>query len=337
MYKKFKDCLFAPRNIADYINEPKRKTLLYTIFLLFLYVLPMLIIIIFTANVSSSISKQFSEDFNGKEIHYVVEENNLKKTDETVGVEYVVSSLEFSGRIIKTVFVFDLTNEQYMSDIELDNGTYLLLVFSQTNLDIKMINYENANSGPVDPGIEQLSNEERNELSLFNASYEQLKLDSIDFTLANAGNEFLFSSEITSLVNSIYKYIKNKLLVVIILIIIFVGIGSYFLSVLFVAFLEKLFYGYLHLSFGKFLKATILCSTPYVICCIISSLTGFTILEVIGDLLMIIYVTKTITAYKIKYDGGMPLPRYMNFNINNNNNNNNEEEHKEKGSDDDEL
>ena len=45
---------------------------------------------------------------------------------------------------------------------------------------------------------------------------------------------------------------------------------------------------------------------------------------------MILYVTKAITAYKIKYDGGIPLPKYMmNFM--------DEKKEEEKGSGDDEL
>lgn len=44
---------------------------------------------------------------------------------------------------------------------------------------------------------------------------------------------------------------------------------------------------------------------------------------------MIGYATKALTTYKIKYDGGVPLPRYMQDMMDNNN--------EEKGSGDDEL
>ena len=45
---------------------------------------------------------------------------------------------------------------------------------------------------------------------------------------------------------------------------------------------------------------------------------------------MIAYLTKVLTTYKIKYDGGMPLPRFMQNMMNEKNN-------EEKGSGDDEL
>ena len=75
--------------------------------------------------------------------------------------------------------------------------------------------------------------------------------------------------------------------------------------------LYKLLYGYLRLSFGKVFKAVILCSTPYVICAIIASLTGISFISLVGDILMIFYVNKCLTTYKIKYDGGIPVPGYI--------------------------
>ena len=33
MYQRFKNCILKPRNIADYIKEPKKTTVLYTIIL----------------------------------------------------------------------------------------------------------------------------------------------------------------------------------------------------------------------------------------------------------------------------------------------------------------
>ena len=46
---------------------------------------------------------------------------------------------------------------------------------------------------------------------------------------------------------------------------------------------------------------------------------------------MITYTTKALMTYKIKYDGGMPLPRYMQNMMND------KKDEEEKGSGDDEL
>ena len=107
-------------------------------------------------------------------------------------------------------------------------------------------------------------------------------------------------------------------------------IGSYFLSVLFIAALFKLLYRYLQIDFKIIFKATLLCSTPYILCSLLAVVTGFMFLEIVGQLFMIAYLTKVLTNYKIKYDGGMPLPRFMQNMMNEKNN-------EEKGSGDDEL
>ena len=54
-------------------------------------------------------------------------------------------------------------------------------------------------------------------------------------------------------------------------------------------------------------------------------------LEVVGQFIMIAYLTKVLTTYKIKYDGGVPLPRYMQNMMND------KKDDEEKGSGDDEL
>ena len=43
-YQRFKDCLLKPRNIADYIKEPKKTTIIYTIIVLIIYIIPFILI-----------------------------------------------------------------------------------------------------------------------------------------------------------------------------------------------------------------------------------------------------------------------------------------------------
>ena len=131
------------------------------------------------------------------------------------------------------------------------------------------------------------------------------------------------------IVNAIFENIKMKLLPLIIIFVIIIGVNSYFISILFITFLYKLLYAYLRLPFNKVFKAVLLCSTPYVICSIIASLTGLSVISLVGDVIMIFYVNRALTTYKIKYDGGIPLPSYMQQMMN--------KKEEEKGDDNNEL
>lgn len=339
MYRKFKDCLLAPRNIADYVDEPKRKTFLYVTILLFIYILPMLVIAIFSNSISRDIGDKFVEDFKEKELHFVIEDYVLTKTDETVGIETLDSTLNVTEYEIPVVFVFDVTGENYKSAIELKDKNGILLVFTESSLQIVNFksNYQEQNENNNSSGTELLANTAGSSMVLFEESYKTLDIDKIDFASSKNNNNYVFEGDITSLVDSIYTNIKNKLIVIIIIAIIIMGVSSYFISILFIAFLEKLIYRYLNLSFGKILKTTMLCSTPYVICCVVSSITGWTILEIVGDLIMIFYTVKAMTNYKIKYDGGIPIPNYMKNFKNQENMDENIEEKDEKGNEDNEL
>lgn len=333
MYKKFKDCLLAPSNIADYIDEPKRKTIGYFFILLFLYVLPLLVIVLFTSSISNEIADNFIDDFySTNALHYQIKNHQLVSVDDYSDIEIVESSLNVDSINVPTLFVFDLNNQFDMNNLNVKNEISLVLVFKQNELSIMSVIGDDTNSGNNN-GMEQLAITSNRGIVLFNDTYQKLKLSDIDFSRNVNQNDFTFNSQIVSLIGSIYQRIKNKLLFIIIPIIIIVAAGSYLLSVLFVAFLEKLIYGYLRISFSKIFKAVLLSSTPYVICCIISNFTGLSFLEVIGDILMIVYTIKALTAYKIKYDGGIKIPLYM---MHKNSNQDSEPDDK-KGSGDNEL
>ncbi len=333
MYKRFKDCLFAPRNIADYVNEPKKKTIGYVLFLIFLYILPLLIIVLFSSTISKDVADNFVDDFSSSnQLHYQIKDHTLVGIDGFNEIEVVKSSLNVNGVDVPTLFVFDVLGNLDINKLNVEQEINLLLVFSQDKLSIMSMIGKTDNSNNSN-GVEQLAVNKGNTLVFMEQTYAKLKLSDIDFSRNTNTNDFTFDSQILSLINSIYQSIKNKLLIIIIPVIIFAGASAYMLSVLFITVLEKLLYAYLQISFGKVFKTVLYASTPYVICCIISTFTGFSILEIIGDILMIIYTIKALTAYKIKYDGGIRMPSYM---MRNNKQNINEEEN-EKGSGDDEL
>ena len=95
----------------------------------------------------------------------------------------------------------------------------------------------------------------RNENVLYSRTYNELSLTNIDFSINKDANTINFKNEVSKVVSAVYDNIKQKLLPLIIIITMIIGVNSYFISVLFIAALYKLLYGYLRLSFGKVFKA----------------------------------------------------------------------------------
>ena len=172
---------------------------------------------------------------------------------------------------------------------------------------------------------------DKNNLEFVSLSYEELGIKNFDLSSNKKSNTINFRNEVSIFVESIYDELKMKLLPIIIIVIMFIAVGSYFFSVIFITLLFKLLYRYLQIDFGTVFKAVILSSTPYVICSLLAIVLGINLLEIIGQFIMIAYATKALTTYKIKYDGGMPLPGYMRNMMND------KKDDEEKGSGDDEL
>ena len=307
MYKKFKDCLFAPRKAADYINEPKKQTLIYLLILIFIYIIPLVMISVFSKSNTSSLSNSFAEDLiSAEQINYKISEGHLIKLNEEEDVQLIQSEIVIQDVLsVDSFYVFDLTGNEYKNKIDIESEMCIIFLFTETEFSIINTAFESNTSG-----LEYVANI-RNENVLYSRTYNELSLTNIDFSINKDANTINFKNEVSKVVSAVYDNIKQKLLPLIIIITMIIGVNSYFISVLFIAALYKLLYGYLRLSFGKVFKAVILCSTPYVICAIIASLTGISFISLVGDILMIFYVNKALTTYKIKYDGGIPVPGYI--------------------------
>lgn len=308
MYKKFKDCLFAPRKAADYINEPKKQTIIYLLILMFIYIIPLVMISVFSKSNTSSLSNSFAEDLiSAEQINYKISEGHLIKLNDVEDVQLIQSEIVIQDVLsVDSFYVFDLTGNEYKNKIDIDSEMCIIFLFTESEFSIINTSFESNTSSD----LEYVANI-RNENVLYNRTYKELSLTNIDFSINKDVNTINFKNEISKVVSAVYDNIKQKLLPFIIIITMIIGINSYFISVLFIAALYKLLYGYLRLSFGKVFKAVILCSTPYVICAIIASLTGISFISLVGDILMIFYVNKCLTTYKIKYDGGIPVPGYI--------------------------
>ena len=337
MYQRFKDCLLKPRNIADYIKEPKKTTIIYTIIVLIIYIIPFILITLLSKSTVTTLSSSVAEDFiNAEQINYVIEDSKLKSVDGENIPQIIKTELVLEEAYkLNALYVFDITGNSFEEVLDNDSGSYIIFLFTENSFKIsilevsKTVSDDSGNKPGMTVSLET-SNNNDNKLFLIDLEYSKLGLINVNLALNKDNNTINFKNEIATLVDAVYDEIKMKLLPIIIIVVLLISVGYYFFTVLFISLLFKLLYRYLQVDFGIVFKASILCSTPYVICSLLALLTNVTFLEVIGQFIMIVYVTKALTTYKIKYDGGVPLPRYMQNMMN-------EEKEEEKGSGDDEL
>lgn len=337
MYQRFKDCLLKPRNIADYIKEPKKTTILYTIIVLIIYIIPFILITLLSKSTVTTLSSSVAKDFiNAEQINYVIEDSKLKSIDGENIPQIIKTELVLEEAYkLNALYVFDITGNSFEEVLDIDSGSYIIFLFTENSFKIsilevsKTVSDDSGNKPGMTVSLET-SNNNDNKLFLIDLEYSKLGLTNVNLALNKDNNTINFKNEIATLVDAVYDEIKMKLLPIIIIVVLLISVGYYFFTVLFISLLFKLLYRYLQVDFGIVFKASILCSTPYVICSLLALLTNVTFLEVIGQFIMIVYVTKALTTYKIKYDGGVPLPRYMQNMMN-------EEKEEEKGSGDDEL
>lgn len=336
MYQRFKDCLLKPRNIADYIKEPKKKTIIYTIVLLTLYIIPLILISLLSNSTVTALSSSVADDLiEVEQINYEIKESKLVSTKDVADVQIFPTEVIISQIYkINGLYVFDVTGEEYLNNLELEKGAYLVMLFTESEFRMLTIEVtDDADSETNNTGIavnKELTKKIDSSKGAIKFNYADFDIVNVNFSGNKDNNSINFKNEIATFVTAIYKNVEIKLLPLIILFVILIGVGSYFSSVLLIALLFKLLYRYLQVDFGIVFKTIILCSTPYVITCLLASLTNFALLEIIGQVFMIGYATKALTTYKIKYDGGLPLPSYIQNMMD-------KKEDEEKGSDDDEL
>ena len=337
MYQKFKNCILKPRNIADYIKEPKKQSVSYMIVLLVIYIIPFVLISLLSNSNVTTISSSVSEDFiSADEINYVIEDGKLKATTDNAVPQYIKTDLIIETYKFNALYVFDLTGDSFESVLDVENGLYILFLLTENEFKIcsveitKNNNQENNNGSGVIVSF-MTSENNSNITKYISLSYEELEITNINFAGNKDANTINFRNDIATVVSAIYNNIKIKLLPIIIIVIIILAVGSYFFSVLFITLLTKILYRYLQVDFGIVFKTVILSSTPYVICSLLGLLIGISLLEIVGQFIMIAYTTKALMTYKIKYDGGIPLPRYMQNMMKD------KKDDEEKGSGDDEL
>lgn len=336
MYQKFKNCILKPRNIADYIKEPKKQTVLYTIVLLVIYIIPFVLISLLSNSSVTTISSSVSEDLiSANEINYVIEDGKLKSTTDNVIPQYIKTEVILSTRKLNALYIFDLTGDSFETILDVEDGFYVLFLLTETEFSIcsmEVSNKKQENNNGSGVVVNFMNASDNSDLNKYiSLTYEEIEVNNINFAGNKDSNTINFRNDIATFVSAIYNNLKMKFLPLIIIIIISMAVGSYFFSVLLITVLTKFLYRYLQVDFGIVFKTVILSSTLYVVCSLLGLLFSISLLEIVGQFIMIVYTTKALMTYKIKYDGGVPLPRYMQNMMND------KKDDEEKGSGDDEL
>ena len=180
MYKKFKDCLFAPRKAADYINEPKKQTIIYLLILMFIYIIPLVMISVFSKSNTSSLSNSFAEDLiSAEQINYKISEGHLIKLNDVEDVQLIQSEIVIQDVLsVDSFYVFDLTGNEYKNKIDIDSEMCIIFLFTESEFSIINTSFESNTSSD----LEYVANI-RNENVLYNRTYKELSLTNIDFSI----------------------------------------------------------------------------------------------------------------------------------------------------------
>ena len=339
MYQRFKACLIQPSKIADYIKEPKKHTIIYTSILLFIYILPLVLLAVVANPYPSVVTELFTNALiEENKIDYEIKDGVLvKTTDAAVVSPECLDVVIDKERGLSIFIIFDDTGSEFTKHISSENKRSFAVVFNKESIDLVRVvkttsSVEKPNIMNKTPDIELVETVYKT-TTVTSLTYEELGYANLSFSLSNYENETDFRFTMSKAVNKAFEYINPILIPFTIIFVALVGITMYFFSVLFIAALYKLLYRYLNLNFGVVFKGVILCSTPYVICCLLGTLINLQFLEIIGNLIMLFYTTKALTNYKIKYDGGIPIPPFMQNMIRPDE----KQDKHEKGSGDDEL
>lgn len=299
LYQRIKNCLISPGRIASYANEKTVYTIIHVLILsLIIAIVPLISVINqntvdykYGQNLASQLKTEVRVDFE-------IKNNELVRTTTSTATPFVVNEVNYGFGIIPVVIAFSDTDD--IPAINVEFNSYLLMMFNKNNFGIYLAtNSDSSSNGGQNTGKIELAIKTSG-IKLFSKSYADLKINDVQFFLTSL-DDYEFTNSIYQLINSIYSYIKTRLLPVIIIIIITGSISSFLISALIIALFEKIMYRMLGLSFGKIFKIVLLCSLPYAICSLLAAITGLIFLDYVGMILMIFYTVRAMGAYKFIY------------------------------------
>lgn len=289
MYKKLKNCLLFPRQIAQYIDDKFSKNLIYFLILMFLYCIPSVAKLCCLNTINSSYGESIVEEFTSLDykIGYKIENNNLVATTTTPEFQFFDTAIYYGNFEIPIYVTYSLDSINY-EELNIHNATVFLVKFGSNNVEVSMYTSSNSSSGMFSV------NGSTNETRLFNKTYEELNFSDVDFSMPNS---IYFKNQILSTVNTIFNGIMKKYLVLFIIADFIITSFSLVLSLFIMTLLIYLFISGLGIKFKKIFTIFMLCATPSVITEILYQLTGNILFYLLGNILIFFYVIRAFVGY----------------------------------------
>lgn len=287
MYWRFRDSILKPSKIVEYIDN-KKKTILYFIIMVLLFILPNLVYIIYIGGISNSEIVAVVDSVSEEKIEYQILDNNLiyTGTNSENSVKVVNSS---SISLVFTELASSASDSDFTAQIKaLDKDvknklSSLLIIFTSDGI-VGGVNARNIFSF--------------NEL----ASYEEIATGNLNF---NQISELAVQNEFTRIIRSVYEKYKPLIMGISIPALLINGILSLLMMLLFTSFITYFFNRNLQIKFGVILRIAIYAFTPFVLATTISLGDYMSFLSMAGMLVSFVYLMIALSTYNLKKVGGI--------------------------------
>ena len=281
--RRIKAFLISPKGIVDYLSDRGRITFIIIVVFCLLFALPECIMVGTSKTISGTIATELPNSISNAEVNYRIENSKLVK-DEGVEATLVKSNITLTTFMFDSSAVFSLDGDTNFIE-NINAGTNILFIFSQDKVTLSVA-FGAVGGGKIE-----------NRYDITSINYDKLNEKNFNFATASATQ---ISSLINDIIDGYYQGFMHKFGWLIVTYTAFSGANYYLITILLITALSLLLYKSLKIGFGKTFKIVVYSSLPYVIFNLIGTLVGFSLIRIIGILMMIFYINRVIVGYKLK-------------------------------------
>ena len=308
MFKIFYDSLFRPKNIVDHVDEKSNSKFVgYLILTLLLIVLPIFLINIFSSKLSTGENKAIVEGIKAVEpIQYKIENNKLVYTGAGItpktqqfkinskSISLTATAITFDTKALSTeyiYFVFSTIDDQGLSSI---GETCYVVSLKENGVDIIFHNGTKNVQGAENLSI--WGNNSSGDKIVKSLPYSS---KDVNFNYTEVTDKYLFSSNIYNFFSTIYDRLDTNYIITASVIVIVNNIGSIIINMAILIVLLYAVFRIMRVSFGKIVKISFLCFTPYVLGVVLSMCFNSNLVMIIGEIVTFIYIYRTLRNYSL--------------------------------------
>ena len=312
MFKIFYDSLFRPKNIVDHVDEKSNSKFVgYLILTLLLIVLPIFLINIFSNKLSTGENKAIVEGIKAVEpIQYKIENNKLVYTGASITPktqQFKINSKSISltafnsltAIIIDTktlstdyiYFVFSTIDDQGLSSI---GETCYVVSLKENGVDIIFHNGTKNVQGAENLSI--WGNNSSGDKIIKSLPYSS---KDVNFNYTEVTDKYLFSSNIYNFFSTIYDRLDTNYIITVSVFVIVNDIVNIIINMAILIVLLYAVFRIMRVSFGKIVKISFLCFTPYVLGVVLSRCFNSNLVMIIGEIVTFIYIYRTLRNYSL--------------------------------------